>query len=287
MDKKLQDLAWSILPKEFKEEVKEIYDSGIKMMDIRPSASEIYANKLSTLEGIFGHHNLTSDAEGEEMLTVPRKKVLYMYDFNEDILICDPTHNGAKLLKAKLQELFGSKCLPDEACNVASSDVASSKPKPTEPKFKRCKKVITPSGEVCIIEDTHFENGCWLCLVGDPARWIPESDLEPYTEPDTSHETSVCENHSDNTSQKEVNMNSNCNLLKDCDKQFDNILKDSFSKERRLNIAVQMVKAITQCPEIIERIASAEADSLLDDIVDDALHLTDRLISKCEKGGEE
>ena len=80
-------------------------------------------------------------------------------------------------------------------------------------------------------------------------------------------------------------MNSNCNLLKDCDKQFDNILKDSFSKERRLNIAVQMVKAITQCPEIIERIASAEADSLLDDIVDDALHLTDRLISKCEKGG--
>lgn len=285
MDKKLQDLAWSILPKEFKEEVKEIYDSGIKMMDIRPSASEIYANKLSTLEGIFGHHNLTSDAEGEEMLTVPRKKVLYMYDFNEDILICDPTHNGAKLLKAKLQELFGSKCLPDEACNVASSDVASSKPKPTEPKFKRCKKVITPSGEVCIIEDTHFENGCWLCLVGDPARWIPESDLEPYTEPDTSHETPVCESHSGNTSQKEVNMNSNCNLLKDCDKQFDNILKDSFSKERRLNIAVQMVKAITQCPEIIERIASAEADSLLDDIVDDALHLTDRLISKCEKGG--
>lgn len=178
---------------------------------------------------LFGDDNLTSDAEGEEMLTVPRKKVLYMYDFNEDILICDPTHNGAKLLKAKLQELFGSKCLPDEACNVASSDVASSKPKPTEPKFKRCKKVITPSGEVCIIEDTYFENGCWLCLVGDPARWIPESDLEPYTEPKENV----------NLSQDSAN----------CDKEFDNIPKDSFSKERRLNIAVQMVKAITQCPE--------------------------------------
>lgn len=295
MDKELIDRAWRILPAEFKRVVKAHYvglNAAYKAYLSKDSLTNEECDRCNAMREkivlynmYFGHHNLTSDAEGEEMLTVPRKKVLYMYDFNEDILICDPTHNGAKLLKAKLQELFGSKCLPDEACNVASSDVASSKPKPTEPKFKRCKKVITPSGEVCIIEDTHFENGCWLCLVGDPARWIPESDLEPYTEPDTSHETPVCESHSGNTSQKEVNMNSNCNLLKDCDKQFDNILKDSFSKERRLNIAVQMVKAITQCPEIIERIASAEADSLLDDIVDDALHLTDRLISKCEKGG--
>lgn len=254
MDKKLIDIVWKSLPKEYREEVK-------KMCKDKDYTFE----QRIMIRLLFGDDNLTSDAEGEEMLTVPRKKVLYMYDFNEDILICDPTHNGAKLLKAKLQELFGSKCLPDEACNVASSDVASSKPKPTEPKFKRCKKVITPSGEVCIIEDTYFENGCWLCLVGDPARWIPESDLEPYTEPKENV----------NLSQDSAN----------CDKEFDNIPKDSFSKERRLNIAVQMVKAITQCPEIIERIASAEADSLLDDIVDDALHLTDRLISKCEKGG--
>lgn len=295
MDKELINRAWRILPAEFKRVVKAHYvglNAAYKAYLSKDSLTNEECDRCNAMREkivlynmYFGHHNLTSDAEGEEMLTVPRKKVLYMYDFNEDILICDPTHNGAKLLKAKLQELFGSKCLPDEDCNVASSDVASFKPKPTEPKFKRCKKVITPSGEVCIIEDTHFENGCWLCLVGDPARWIPESDLEPYTEPDTSHETPVCESHSGNTSQKEVNMNSNCNLLKDCDKQFDNILKDSFSKERRLNIAVQMVKAITQCPEIIERIASAEADSLLDDIVDDALHLTDRLISKCEKEG--
>ena len=66
-----------------------------------------------------------------------------------------------------------------------------------------------------------------------------------------------------------------------------NRLKDSFSKERRLNIATQMAKAIMQCPETIERIASAETDSLLDDIVDDALYLTDRLIAKCEKGGSD
>lgn len=275
MDKELINRAWRILPAEFKRVVKAHYvglNAAYKAYLSKDSLTNEECDRCNAMREkivlynmYFGHHNLTSDAEGEEMLTVPRKKVLYMYDFNEDILICDPTHNGAKLLKAKLQELFGSKCLPDEACNVASSDVAGSKPKPTEPKFKRCKKVITPSGEVCIIEDTHFENGCWLCLVGDPARWIPESDLEPYTEPKENV----------NLSQDSAN----------CDKEFDDILKDSFSKERRLNIAVQMVKAITQCPEIIERIASAEADSLLDDIADDALHLTDRLISKCEKGG--
>lgn len=275
MDKELINRAWRILPAEFKRVVKAHYvglNAAYKAYLSKDSLTNEECDRCNAMREkivlynmYFGHHNLTSDAEGEEMLTVPRKKVLYMYDFNEDILICDPTHNGAKLLKAKLQELFGSKCLPDEACNVASSDVAGSKPKPAEPKFKRCKKVITPSGEVCIIEDTHFENGCWLCLVGDPARWIPESDLEPYTEPKENV----------NLSQDSAN----------CDKEFDNIPKDSFSKERRLNIAVQMVKAITQCPEIIERIASAEADSLLDDIVDDALHLTDRLISKCEKGG--
>lgn len=275
MDKELINRAWRILPAEFKRVVKAHYvglNAAYKAYLSKDSLTNEECDRCNAMREkivlynmYFGHHNLTSDAEGEEMLTVPRKKVLYMYDFNEDILICDPTHNGAKLLKAKLQELFGSKCLPDEACNVASSDVAGSKPKPAEPKFKRCKKVITPSGEVCIIEDTHFENGCWLCLVGAPARWIPESDLEPYTEPKENV----------NLSQDSAN----------CDKEFDDILKDSFSKERRLNIAVQMVKAITQCPEIIERIASAEADSLLDDIVDDALHLTDRLISKCEKGG--
>lgn len=37
MNKKLQDYVWSILPKEFREEVKETYEACIKMMDIRPS----------------------------------------------------------------------------------------------------------------------------------------------------------------------------------------------------------------------------------------------------------
>lgn len=56
MNKELIDRTWSILPKEFKEEVRQIYqetDNGWIAGDM--------------LEEIFGEHNLTSDAEGEEM----------------------------------------------------------------------------------------------------------------------------------------------------------------------------------------------------------------------------
>lgn len=140
-----------------------------------------------------------------------------------------------------------------------------SDPKPAEPKFKRCEKVITPSGEVCIIEDTHFENGSWLYLVGDPAQWIPESDLEPYTE----LEENV------NLSQETAN----------CDKHFDNIIKDSLSKERRLNIATT----------IIERIIKSEYYSLsekyrednIKEMVKVSLQITDAIMAECEKGGQD
>lgn len=172
--------------------------------------------------------------------------------------------------KAQLHILFGSKCLPDEACNIASSDVASSKPKPAEPKFTKEDMVHCKSfgyeGDYKVLEYTGGPRNCYDCIDKYGAYYrFYESDLEPYTEP-------------------KENVNHRQNIA-NCDKQFDNILKDSFSKERRLNVAVQMVKAIMQCPETIERIASAETDSLLDDIVEDALHLTDRLIAECEKGG--
>lgn len=59
MTTELQNKAWSVLPKEFKEEVKEEY-FACKHCSAEASAME--------LEIIFGEHNLTSDAEGEEML---------------------------------------------------------------------------------------------------------------------------------------------------------------------------------------------------------------------------
>lgn len=81
-------------------------------------------------------HNLTSDAEGEEMLTVSRKRVQEIYSYNEEILSQDPTHRGAILLKKKLSGLFGSKCLPDELTedNFAKlhGDNLSPEPQPSD-----------------------------------------------------------------------------------------------------------------------------------------------------------
>lgn len=75
MDKTLQDLAWSILPKEFKGEVKKYYQTlreqhkeydKLHFDNARAKVQE----RIVTLEYFFGERNINSDAEGEEMLTI-------------------------------------------------------------------------------------------------------------------------------------------------------------------------------------------------------------------------
>ena len=74
MTTELQNKVWSILPKEFKEEVKEIYSNAITY---HPCG---YNHKTDLLKYLFGRHNFTFDEEGEEMLTVSRKEVRSIYD---------------------------------------------------------------------------------------------------------------------------------------------------------------------------------------------------------------
>lgn len=106
MNKELQDLAWSLLPKEFKEEVKDIFTeySNTKFSAVR-----------SELMNIFGIHNLTSDAEGEEILTVKRSDVINEFD-----KLYKLSYKAADLqlgLNA-FRILFGSKCLPDKNSSI-------------------------------------------------------------------------------------------------------------------------------------------------------------------------
>lgn len=300
MDKTTQNLIWSCLPHEYKKEVKRQYRIVI-------NGNQYFTQ--CTLEFLFGHHNLTSDAEREvELLHVTRQKVMGLYANAKKIhdlytsATCINTKESQQIDICKgvmsiLDTLFGSKCLPDEDCNVASSDVASnvagSKPKPAEPKFNykvddkvRVKGVnnYILCGKVGVIKKLPDKIEPFNYKIGfenDKYTYLSEEYLEPYTEPDTSHETSVCENHSDNTSQKEVNMNSNCNLLKDCDKQFDNILKDSFSKERRLNIAAMAMQGLLNATSV-ERFTlriSPEA------IAEAAFEYADALIAESERKG--
>lgn len=338
MDKELSDRAWGCLPREFREEVKKLARLYSGRTSALFGAERHLANKfLDEFIGLFGRHNLTSDAEEEEdeMLCVRRKEVQGLLSAcNRYKHKCFIDGDSTDYLDGEiniLTILFGSKCLPDEAqpkqkdCDNPLADkegcrwrndgkcafdsacyfepLNPQEPQTAEPKEVTKMKPIESKVSVYLAtkeEDEEFrmllhENGFkWntgtslincRCWKSD----IEESKIH-YIHPDktvTYYGKRMSETLTFSEFKKQYfgeNVNHRQFIAK-CDKQFDNILKGSFLKERRLSIAVQMVKAITQCPEIIERIASAEADSLLDDIVDDALHLTDRLIDECEKGG--
>lgn len=108
MKKELQDLAWSVLPKGFKETVKNRYKNALHFNE--------YAHECVVLRDLFGEHNLTSDEEEEEMLTVKAKVVRDMYAANERL--ADFPDNETVLISNHinhvLRQLFGSKCVPDE-----------------------------------------------------------------------------------------------------------------------------------------------------------------------------
>lgn len=82
MTKELQDHVWSILPKEFKEEVKKEYklcSDGYRIVSASLEKLELRAC-YRELEDLFGIHNLTSDADelrknGYEELSGKRLKL--------------------------------------------------------------------------------------------------------------------------------------------------------------------------------------------------------------------
>lgn len=134
MDKTTQDLAWRVLPKEFKEEVKKEYRKGY------------VCETLTMLITLFGHHNLTSDAEGEdEMLCVSRKDMQFYYQYYKNKRESESSAEQKAYYKGRtkvLLDLFGSKCLPDnvdslsqnppENCNKANH-ISTDDSKPAEP----------------------------------------------------------------------------------------------------------------------------------------------------------
>lgn len=123
MNTKLQNKAWSVLPKEFKKELNEIYFNAVVY---HPCG---YNHKTDLLKYLFGYHNLTSDAEEEEMLTVKRSDVINEFDKLHKL-----SYKAADLqlgLNA-FRTLFGSKCLPDE--DAHEDNFARFEPQPAEPK---------------------------------------------------------------------------------------------------------------------------------------------------------
>ena len=233
------------------------------------------------------------DADGEEMLTVSRKEVQELFAnakkhhdlYTSATCINESESRTIDVCLGRIQvldTLFGSKCLPDESespkfskvekvgkdCNVDSlpTNVDSSDDCKAEPKFKvgdivRFKYCCTTYQ----IDGFKISDGVMLYQVGKV--WVEESDIEPYTEP---------KNESRNLSKNIAN----------CDKQLDNILKDSFRNERRLNIATTIMAGVMANPNIIKSRGDLKAISN-EWLASRTLELADTLISECAKGGSD
>lgn len=241
--------------------------------------------------------HLTSDAEGEEMLMVSAITVREMYAANERIKTDAPDKELGRTsdhINHVLRCLFGSKCLPDEAplsqnpsenCDT-ENHISTDCDKPAKPKFKVGDKVRIVSlhgrptphkGDVDVVahintgndEQRYYLENHYHCAFG-----FSESDLEPYTET-TFTDTITNDCKSRNISQETAN----------CDKQFDNIPKDGFAKERRLNIAAMMMQGILSNTDRMKQygeIAMRESETLTQLVARNAMRYADALIAECE-----
>ena len=210
------------------------------------------------------------DAEGEEMLMVSRKKVQEKWQraYEQEAKYSESEQNPTtreelyynRGILSILDILFGSKCLPDNVDSLGGN-VDS-----LEPRFKAGDVAVISSefkhplleqgGAIVTILSYHPNGDFYSCAIAPNVGIdVDAKYLEPYTEP----KENIAESRK--TSQN-------------CDKEFDNILKDSFSKERRLNIAAMMAQAI------LTRI-----DDTPQVIADAAFRHADALIAESEKGG--
>lgn len=283
MDKTLQDLAWSCLPKEFKEEVKQMW--SVEVDCATKYKSERHKHRVQLLYELFGEHlhwqnNLTSDAEGEEMLIVSRSKVQNHY--KHAIQLNNDSDSAWELVGGRimgvLKDLFGSKCLPDNVDSL-DSNIDSLEPKPAEPKFKRGgkAKIIGGNpefiGKVVEIEAVNSKGTIVVYLPNAGHSTYKKDYLEPYTEPegDTSPNVNISDIDIDELVAK--------GCVPDPAKQFDNILKDSFSKERRLTIAAQMMQGLICAPLV----PGVDPNPPAEYLAQTAFRLADALLAEAEK----
>lgn len=263
MDKTTQDLAWRVLPKEFKEEVKEIY---LNAVEHHPCG---YNHKTDLLKYLFGLHNLTSDAEGEETLICEKSKVQRAYNTSREIVEAENPdslmYSMHTQIMCVLESIFGSKCLPD----AHEDNFTRTEPKPSEPKFKIGDELALDKRIVVKVDEV-FADGKYLVYsrIGN-IYIVKESDLKPYTE------------------QREDLIPPNSGELKsqEADKQFNTIIKDSFAKERRLHIAAQIVASMIGSDDWTTWRGGSNKE-IWHNMAKSSLEIADALIAECEKGGD-
>lgn len=206
----------------------------------------------------LGKHE--NDTEGEEMLSVPRKAIIQAYEKS-----CTKRATQYDVGYADcLYNLFGSKGLPD----AREVNFATKKPQPAEPKFKIGDELVWDK-RILVKIDEVFADGKYLVSSRIGNRYmVKESDLEPYTE---QREDLIPPNSGELESQE-------------ADKQFNTIIKDSFAKERRLNIAAQIVASMVGSDDWTTRRGGTNKE-IWHNMAKSSLEIADALIAECEKKG--
>lgn len=279
MNKQLQDLAWSVLPKEFKEEVKNRYKNALRFNE--------YAHLCVVCRELFGEHSLTSDAEPEEMVMCVRKDVLDLYQ--EALVLIDRGNRNNylndKLIgigqKNVLYTLFGSKCLldnvdglsqnPPENCDNGNL-ISTDDNKPAGPKFEVGQLVMFKGRKVEIIGYSDHSPQLYrvFVLTENYHTNAKESDLEPCRELEEQDSESLHTEYVEKQriASEESHLRNLSQETASGDKHFDAILKDNFRSEHRLNIAASIAVGWLAChgmtnPETIARDAFAVANALI------------------------
>ena len=235
MNREQQDLNWRCLPKESREGIK-AYHRENKAFSNKSSMCNSVA---IAVENIFGHHNLTSGTEPEEMLHCSRKFVIGRYKHLTSSIAWN--EGDARAFKAEtslLKDLFGDKCLPDtpNSSNLSNigkyalehgleQSVQASVQVKSKPKFK-VGELAMNYGRVCRVLEYNANNEFpYLIhtLYNNNKTVVHESDLEPYTEEkETMEEEEIYDRYfppknsqlKDNMEEKELNL---CELLKSCE----------------------------------------------------------------------
>ena len=110
-----------------------------------------HKHKTDLLKYLFGHHNLTSDAEGEELLTCEKYKVEEALNYCDELDSISGSHNMRNWGEQMIAYLFGTKCLPDEE---PLSQKTSEKCDTENHISTNCDKASEPKKEA----DEHFDN---------------------------------------------------------------------------------------------------------------------------------
>lgn len=250
------------------------------------------------------------DAEGEEILACEKSRVQQQY--KRAILLKDDSESKWKFVGDQIERvligLYGSMCMPDEAplsqnpsenCDT-ESHISTDCDKPSEPKFTvgdiavvRGFKhpLLKQDGAIVTILSYHEKGDFYSCAIAPNVGIdVDAKCLEPYTEPTF---TDDCQSQSKSRNLSQEIANCAKYHIPDSEKMIDNPLKDSFAKERRLNIAAMMAQGILSNIDLFKNVLETGMVTLDGDdiscrsVAKASFLFADTLIAESEKGGND